>query len=335
MAFWRRMNDASDDLTTVVIPAYNAAATLDRTLASVRAQTHHALEIIVVDDGSTDATAEIAERHARSDPRLRVLRQANAGVAAARNTAIAVAHGAFIAPIDADDLWHPAKIEMQVEAMRVGGASVGLAYTWTALIDADDRVIEFADRYPDQGDVLRRLCSGNIVGSGSNALMSAMALRAVGGYDSSLERRSARGCEDFKVNLAIAERFDYALVPSYLTGYRQLPSGMSNDLPQMLRSHQLILDELLARRPDLRRPILEGKSNAQLSAIRRALRNGREDEARYFRRQLIRTQPYHALKAFVYRPLRDKFRWQLGPAGPVHAELIGQRFPLADAPAGA
>jgi len=74
-----------DTLVSVVIPAYNAQATLDETLSSVCAQTHQTLEIIVVDDGSTDGTHALAERHAAADARIRVLHQANAGVAAARN----------------------------------------------------------------------------------------------------------------------------------------------------------------------------------------------------------------------------------------------------------
>ena len=68
-----------DTLVSVVIPAYNAQATLDETLSSVRAQTHQTLEIIVVDDGSTDGTHALAERHAAADARIRVVHQANAG----------------------------------------------------------------------------------------------------------------------------------------------------------------------------------------------------------------------------------------------------------------
>src|SRR5579863_7666011 len=93
------------ELVTVVIPAYNAAHTIDETLRSARYQTHRNLEILVVDDGSKDATPEVVARHAVIDARIRLIVQENAGVAAARNRGIAEAKSDLIAPLDADDLW--------------------------------------------------------------------------------------------------------------------------------------------------------------------------------------------------------------------------------------
>ena len=98
---------------SVIIPAYNAAATLERALASVAKQTLSGIEILVVDDGSTDATPEILARMAAADRRLRILTQANGGVARARNAAIGAATGEWVATIDADDIWHPRKLELQ------------------------------------------------------------------------------------------------------------------------------------------------------------------------------------------------------------------------------
>jgi glycosyltransferase involved in cell wall biosynthesis len=194
------MRDTPADLTTVVIPAYNAAATIDRTLATVRAQTHQALEIIVVDDGSTDATADIVRQHLQADARVRLIQQANAGVAAARNAAIAAGQGAFIAPIDADDLWHPRKIEKQLAAMHQGGPRVCLVNTGLALIDTDDRVLALLGSEVHTGDALRPLCEGSFLGCGSNPLMRAVPVRDVGGYDPSLRRQAAEGCEDFQLS---------------------------------------------------------------------------------------------------------------------------------------
>src|SRR5690348_12029992 len=114
----RRMTD--EELVSVVIPAYNAAATLDETLRSVRSQTHRALEIIVVDDGSVDDTREIAGRHAAVDDRVQVVTQSNAGLAASRNAGWMRARSELIAFIDADDLWAPTKIERQLERLRTG-----------------------------------------------------------------------------------------------------------------------------------------------------------------------------------------------------------------------
>jgi glycosyltransferase involved in cell wall biosynthesis len=97
-------------LVTVVVPAHNAERYIVDALGSALAQTHPAVEVIVVDDGSTDRTAELAA----AQPGVHVIRQANRGPAAARNAAIAAGTGELIAYLDADDLWPPSKLERQV-----------------------------------------------------------------------------------------------------------------------------------------------------------------------------------------------------------------------------
>ena len=131
------LNDA--DLVSVVVPVYNGAATLDETLSSVRGQTWKALEIIVVDDGSTDRSVDIAAEHVRQDSRVQIVKQANAGVAAARNLGIALARSQYIAPVDADDLWAPDKIELQMAEIQEAGETMGLVYTWFIIIDDKSR----------------------------------------------------------------------------------------------------------------------------------------------------------------------------------------------------
>ena len=232
------------ELVSVVIPAYNAEGTIDETLASVREQTHRALEILVVDDGSSDATAARVEAHAAADPRVRLIRQENGGVAKARNTAIAAAKGAFIAPIDADDLWRPDKIERQLRAIVEGGAEVGLVYCWSSTIDAHGLVTSQDDTPGYDGDVIPLLLYGNFVGNGSCALMRKDAVLAVGGYDPSLRARGGQGCEDWKLYLSLARTHRFGVVLDYLVGYRRLPEAMSADIPQMLRSDALVRAEM-------------------------------------------------------------------------------------------
>ncbi len=256
---------------TAVIPAYNAAATLDETLRSVRAQTHRALEILVVDDGSRDGTPDIVLAHAAADPRVRLVRQANAGVAAARNRGVAEARAALVAPVDADDLWAVDKIERQLAAMRCGGPAVALVYTWSALIDAESRIVGFGDRSTDEGDVLARMCRGNLVGNGSAALMRRAAVLEAGGYDATLRARGAQGCEDLLLYCGIAARHRVAVVPEFLTGYRQNAETMSRDLQQMYRSWRLVAAELRIRHPGLLADIESGEDFAATWLLRRAL----------------------------------------------------------------
>jgi len=103
---------------SVVLPAYNAARTLAGSIASVRAQTWSDWELIVVDDGSRDATAELAQELGRLDRRIRLIRQRNRGVSAARNAGIDAARGRYLAFLDADDRWLPRKLARQLEFMQ-------------------------------------------------------------------------------------------------------------------------------------------------------------------------------------------------------------------------
>jgi glycosyltransferase involved in cell wall biosynthesis len=320
------MAPASEELVTVLVPAFNAAATIDETLTSVRLQTHVALEIIVVDDGSTDTTAAIVERHMQDDCRVKLIRQSNGGVAAARNTAIAACKSKFIAPIDADDLWHPTKIEKQLAAMFAGGSNVGLVYTWSALLDEQSRVTSLAGRYFQQGNVLTSLCEFNMVGNGSNPLMRVEVVRQVGGYDESLADRGAQGCEDWALYLAISERFEFVVVPEYLTGYRRLLTSMSSDFDQMWRSFCMAEQKVRARRPDLRRALRQGLANMCLNVYRQAAGCGRDHSARVYLNHLVFRMPYYALKFFVYVPLRAKFRRLVNAQAAPLVEGTGQRF---------
>jgi glycosyltransferase involved in cell wall biosynthesis len=263
-----------DDLVSVIVPAFNAERTINETLLSVRNQTHRNMEIIVVDDGSTDRTYQCSSDHSRVDSRIRVIRQLNAGVAATRNRGIEEARADLIAPIDADDLWRPTKIARQLRALRAAGSEVKLVYTWSALIDEDSKVIDWGKDPLFAGDVLFALSYGNFVGNGSTALMQKSVLKELGGYDTSLRTRQAQGCEDWSLFLQIAEGSHFAIVPDYLTGYRQARRAMSRDIEQMLRSDALVRSEMLARHPEYLLQIESGRHAYIDWMFRRELEDG-------------------------------------------------------------
>lgn len=240
----------SMERVSVIIPAYNAAATIERTLSSVLNQTYMNLEILVVDDGSTDDTAAIVRRFANVDHRTRLLQKPNGGLVSARNHGIAHASGEFIAPIDADDLWHPEKISKQVVLMRERGARVGLVYTWARGIDEQDRVIFDIPPSRFRGDVYAALIMRNFVGSGA-PLVRKRCVEEIGGYDATLAARGAPCTEDLKFNLDIAERYDFDFVPEFLWGYRFRAGSMSTDIEAMLRSQEVVVRDARARHPEL------------------------------------------------------------------------------------
>ncbi|MEQ8965585.1 MAG: glycosyltransferase [Azospirillaceae bacterium] len=229
---------------SVVVPAYNAAATIAETLASASAQTYRHLEILVVDDGSRDATVEIVEAHRERDPRVVLLRKANGGVASARNLGIERARGAYVAPLDADDHWHPLKTERQVAALEAAGQDVAVAYSPYRRIDGQGRVIGRSPVYGCEGRVLFRHMGFNFVGNGSGMLVRRDPVVALGGYDASLRARGGEGCEDLLLQLKLAVDHRFVCVPDYLVGYRELPGNMSSDDARMSLAHLLVLDDL-------------------------------------------------------------------------------------------
>lgn len=122
------VSPASGPLVSVIIPCFNASAWVARTLECVATQSHANLQILAIDDGSTDDTRSILERH--EDARLTIIGQANAGAAAARNAGLAAARGDFVQFLDADDLMDPLKIERQLAAAVPLGPRAVLAARW-------------------------------------------------------------------------------------------------------------------------------------------------------------------------------------------------------------
>jgi glycosyltransferase involved in cell wall biosynthesis len=245
-------DSVSSPVVTVVIPAYNARDWIGFTLESACAQTLSDIEVIVVDDGSSDGTAEIADQFALRDPRIRVIRQANAGVGAARNAAIREARGRFIAPLDADDLWHPEKLRKQVECMERFGAKVGLVYCDSWYVDENGETLPNG---PEAvywfGNCRKRLIHSNFVGNASVPLFRVEALATCGLYLTREEQHGAQGCEDWDLMLRVAEKWDFAPVPERLVGYRQAVSCMSSVGSGMTESYRVVLERARARNPDL------------------------------------------------------------------------------------
>jgi glycosyltransferase involved in cell wall biosynthesis len=249
-AYADRTSPNGEGLVSVIIPAFNDAATVERTVSSVLNQTHSDLEVLVVDDGSTDRTAAFVQSMADVDHRIRLLQKPNGGLASARNHGIAHAAGEFIAPIDADDLWHPEKIRKQMAVMRDRGDQVGLVYCWSRAIDEQDRVLWDVTPCNLQGSVYAALIIRNFLSSGAPLVRKCCA-EAVGGYDTTLASRGAPCCEDLKFNLDIAERYDFDLVPEFLFSYRVRAGSMSTNIDAMLHSRKVVIEEARARHPEL------------------------------------------------------------------------------------
>ncbi|MEA3292185.1 MAG: glycosyltransferase family 2 protein, partial [Pseudomonadota bacterium] len=242
-------NDAP--LVSVIIPAFNAAAHIDRTIQTVLAQTYLFYEILVVDDGSSDGTSDVVIRQAEGDGRIRLLRQENQGVSAARNHGIRQAKGDYIALLDADDIWFPEKLEKQVRVMRDSPPTVGLVYTWSARVSEDGRKPVLSNGWEEEGAVFLPLLLGNFLQNASTPLIRRECFDHVGMYGLDFHKLNAQGCEDWDIYLRIAEHYEFRVVPEHLVGYWQSMDSMSADWRLMDRSYRVLIDGVKKRHPEI------------------------------------------------------------------------------------
>ena len=185
-------------MVSVIIPTYNRAAFLREAIDSVLAQTEKNFELIIVDDGSTDATPEVVAAYAK---RLRYFYQPNAGAAAARNCGLQQAGGKFIAFLDSDDLWLPKKLARQLAWMDAH-PEIMLCYTDEIWIRHGVRVNQ-KKIHAKAGGWIYPLCLPRCIISPSSVLMRRELFEAVGGFDEQLPI-----CEDYDLWLRVASRFE-------------------------------------------------------------------------------------------------------------------------------
>lgn len=198
---------------SVVIPTYNQSQYLGQAIASALNQTRPPLEIIVVDDGSTDDTPAVLAGYG---DRIRSVRQANAGVAAARNAGLGLASGDLLALLDSDDIWLPQKLERQVEQF-VAHPELGLVHCGVVNVDGNGHPLaEYLDGMAGwvapEMLLFRRAV---VLGGGSATVVSRAVIETVGDFDVNLPPS-----EDWDFYYRVASRFPIGFVPELLVHYR-------------------------------------------------------------------------------------------------------------------
>lgn len=236
----------SHPLVTVVIPAYNQAPRLPETLASVFAQTYDHLEIIVVDDASTDGTPEVMESYLE---RVRYLRQSdNRGPGATRNVGFRQASGEFIALLDGDDLWEPTKIEKQLQWFE---DHPGCDFLFTRIgyfrVGADGTRVNAPSSSPIPEDLsLLALTRGNFICT-SSVMMRRSVLERVGLMEERLRR-----AQDYHWWLRIAATCRMCYLPERLVWYRFHDDNLTGTIPEKTVPAILqVWDRLEQDHPDL------------------------------------------------------------------------------------
>ena len=222
---------------SAIIPAYNAEKFIEATIKSILAQTHGSIEIIVVDDGSTDNTPSLLHQF---HSEIKLVSQENLGVAAARNIGAKIAKGEFLAFLDADDLWMPEKIACQL----------------TRILDADmiytDRANfgelgGLSDLKSEANDLREGMIYQTLLTEGNFITLSSVMIRAsvfdkLGGFN---EARELSGVEDWELWLRVAKSHKIAVVDKSLVKYRVHADGISKNISAMFAAQERVLDAFL------------------------------------------------------------------------------------------
>lgn len=225
-----------DPLVSVVIPVFNQERFIAEAIESVLSQTYPRIELIVVDDGSTDSTRDVIGRY---HGRLVYLHQANAGASVALNVGIQRAQGELVGWLSSDDVYFPTKVALQVEQFT-REPEIGLSYTDFQVIDGRGSVLKTV-RSPyveDRKEFIRRMILGNFV-NGSSVLVKRTVLEEVGPFDPELRYHA-----DGNMWLRILKRHRFGHVPQILLKYRTHPGAASRNTREMHRYRQIFFSKI-------------------------------------------------------------------------------------------
>ncbi|MCL5291942.1 MAG: glycosyltransferase [Actinobacteria bacterium] len=317
------MNDF-EPLVSAIIPVYNGAAYICETLESVLSQTYPKLEVVVVNDASTDESAGLL--HQYGERITYIERPVNRGVAASRNAGVAASHGDLVAFLDQDDLWLPERISRGVEAF-FANPKAGLVAANTYVQEGENRIACWR-RVVRTGDrITKRLLADNFICS-AGAMVSRRALDEVGFFDESFY-----GADDFDLWYRIAGKFEVVLIDEPLAVWKRRPSSLSSNTERMLKDIVNVYNKILS--------VEENDEEREIAAHRRLellfklgivqSLSGDDGAARETFRQVAELGApsfeaglairLHAISPALFRFARS-FRAGRGPELPIDIELV-------------
>jgi glycosyltransferase involved in cell wall biosynthesis len=224
-------------LVSVIIPTYNSAQYVTAAVESVLGHSVTDVEILVIDDGSTDATRSVLASYGAP---VRYLYQPNGGVAVARNRGIAESVGRYVAFLDADDTWFPEKLERQLTALRQA-PGVGFCYAGYRSVDDEMRPLKEYRPRPRRAALEDLLFYGNFIGSICTVVAEKALFDRVGGFDPELSQ-----CADWDMWVRLARQTEFLAIEEPLVTYRQHATNMSRNTPLLERDSNRVLEKAFA-----------------------------------------------------------------------------------------
>lgn len=264
-------------LISAIIPTYNHGAFIREAVDSALAQTYKNIEVIIVDDGSTDGTNSLLACYGN---RINYIYQENRGLSAARNRGIREAKGDFIAFLDADDVWFPDKLIMQLKEFSYS-PYVGLVGCGGYFISENGKALEqfIKLNYKSHKNLLNDLYLKNIVSGGSEVLVKNKCFERVGMFDESL-----KAAEDWDMWLRILSKYEARFVEKPLVKIRVSENSMSgsSNADKMLKNELVVLDKYFSSHDTSNKSLLKAKaySTRYLSAAIAYRENGRLSDMR-------------------------------------------------------
>ena len=276
----------STPLFSIVIPCYNSSATILEALRSVFRQTCNDFEIIIVDDGSVDDSAEKVAEFTSRRPRVTIIRQSNGGVSRARNGGIQNARGRLIAFLDADDFWDPRFLETHARRFQAD-PSLGLSFSVVRFVDHTGRGTGEYSRPKLSGLTADELLATNPCTTCSSIAVRREVIADIGEFDTELRRAED---QEWLFRVALSP-WKIEGVRTPLVSYRNSADGLSSNLDGMYADFLNMLDRARQRAPELvdkSGPIAAARMSRYLARRALRLRQARSVARRYMAQALIK-----------------------------------------------
>jgi glycosyltransferase involved in cell wall biosynthesis len=287
----------NNPVVSVIIPAYNAAPWIGETIDSVLNQSFRDIEVIVVDDGSTDKTSEVVAKYQQ---KVKYIYKDNGGPSSARNVGILAARGEYIAFLDADDLWVASKLEQQMEIFNQNSSLVWV-YSDGFIFENNPNQTPHLFSYSTcmyEGDILCSLLVDNFIASPTPVIRKEI-FDEIGLFN---EEPAFKSVEDWDMWLRISAKYPIGFVDQPLVKYRRHASGLTgtSSILNALRQKLIVVEQAISRNPEnLSNLYTKSISNLYTSAGHLTMSRGDREAARELYWNSILTNPKQ-LKVIAY-----------------------------------